>query len=322
MLDELPSDVIGICEIAEQQTVHRNLLSFFAIPANKWREMKDIWSRGEPIPDLPIMLKTLQTTDPKTLYAPRVIEHRLIGACMTESTFLTGLLRHKNIPARIRAGYFQNTMNNSDHVIDFWENNVRGRGIRKDLLKKNPQEWKKLMNDITRREQIEVDKHIEHWICEYWDNHQDKWRILDANRTFLKASSNIEVGYHLPAKHFQFAYEAWKIMRTSDHFNPDQYAEYPHDGRTHIRSQLLLDYYCLLNHDMAGFDNQTGSTSDFIKRKRYEDVPPDELDELDSLANLLAQEPSIDELVHFFHSSKTLQIVSAESDPYSFVYKK
>jgi hypothetical protein len=213
-------------------------------------------------------------------------------------------------------------MNNSDHIISFWENNVRGGGIQNDLLKKNPKEWKKLMNDITKREQIEVDKHIEHLVCEYWDKSEDRWRIIDANTTFLKASSDIEVSYHLPLKHFQFAYEAWKIMRTSDNFNPDQYAEYPHDSRTHIRSQLILDYYCLLNHEMAGFDNQTGVTSDFVKRKRFDNASTEELGELDALADLLSKKPSIIDLVSFYHSAKTLQIKSSESDPYSFVYKK
>ena len=322
MLNDLPENIIGICEIAEQQTVHRNLLPYLGIPRDEWEEMVTIWPRGEPIPNLSSMLEALKNTDPHTLYAPRPVKHRLIGACMTESTFLTGLLRYKKIPARIRAGYFKNTMVNANHVINFWENNVRGRGIRADLLKENPEEWKTLMNDITRREQIEVDKHIEHWVCEFWDQDQMKWRILDANRTFLKASSDIEVGYFLPLTHFQFAHEAWKIMRNSDNFNPDQYAEYPYDGRTHIRSQLLLDFYCLLNHDMAGFDNQSGPISDFVKRKSFEEVSPDHLNELDALADILSKQPSIKDLVNFYYTSPTLQIESAEMDPFSFVYDK
>ena len=43
MLDKLPKDVIEICKIAEQQTVHRNLLPYFGIPADKWVEMNNIW---------------------------------------------------------------------------------------------------------------------------------------------------------------------------------------------------------------------------------------------------------------------------------------
>jgi hypothetical protein len=175
------------------------------------------------------------------------------------------------------------------------------------------------MNDITRRNQISVDKHIEHWICEYWDESKGQWRLLDANTTFLKASSGIQVGYHLPPKHFEFAHEAWQSMRKNVDFNPDQYAEWPQDGRSHIRSQLLLDYYSLLNHDMAGFDDQEGEVHRFIKQKIYEDTPKVELMELDALARLLSRDPTVEQLVEFYHQSKTLRIETAEEDRFSLL---
>jgi hypothetical protein len=178
------------------------------------------------------------------------------------------------------------------------------------------------MNAITMRQQIEVDKHIEHWICEYWEKNEERWRLLDANDTFLEASSDIHVGFFLPKKHYEFAFEAWQKMRSTEDFNPYQYAEEPQDGRSHIRSQMLLDFYCLLNHDMAGFDDQSGDVMKFIKRKRYEDASTDELKELDALAELLAQCPTTDELVEFYRRSKTLRLEAAEKDPYSFVYSK
>lgn len=185
-----------------------------------------------------------------------------------------------------------------------------------------PKAWKEAMNAITMRQQIEVDKHIEHWICEYWEKNEERWRLLDANDTFLEASSDIHVGFFLPKKHYEFAFEAWQKMRSTEDFNPYQYAEEPQDGRSHIRSQMLLDFYCLLNHDMAGFDDQSGDVMKFIKRKRYEDASTDELKELDALAELLAQCPTTDELVEFYRRSKTLRLEAAEKDPYSFVYSK
>ena len=81
-------------------------------------------------------------------------------------------------------------------------------------------------------------------------------------------------------------------MRSTEDFNPEQYQEYPQDGRSHIRSKLLLDFFCLLNHDMAGFDDQSGAVMEFIKRKTYADTTPEELEELDMLASLLSQNPS------------------------------
>ncbi len=322
MLEKLPDDVIEICKIAKQQTVHHNLLPYFGIPSSKWTKMNRIWPSGAPIPGMSEMLAALREAGPNNLYDKRQVEQRLIGACMLESAFLTGLLRSKGIPARIRAGYFKDIMANKEHVINFWENVSRTRGVERELLEQDPKQWKELMNNITKREQVDVNKHIEHWICEYWDKNEQRWRLLDANDTFLKASSGLDFGFHLPREHYQFAYEAWEKMRGTKDFNPDQYQEYPQDGRSHIRSQLLLDFFCLLNHDMAGFDDQSGEVMEFIKGKAYTDTSPEELEELDRLAHLLSQNPTKDELVTFYQNSKTFRIEQAEKDPYSFVFLK
>ncbi len=322
MLADLPEDIIGICDIARQQTVHHNLLPYYGIARDKWEQMNRIWPPGKPIPGMSEMLAALKEAEPHNLYEKRAVEHRLIGACMLESAFLTGLLRYRGIPARIRAGYFEDIMENRDHVVAFWENVSRARGIERELMEENPQRWKEIMNAITIREQIEVDKHIEHWICEYWDKNEERWRLLDANDTFLKASSGLDVGYQLPAEHFQFAFEAWKEMRGTERFNPDQYAEGRQDGRSHIRSQLLLDFYSLLNHDMAGFDDQSGAAMEFIKMETYQDASNQELKELDMLADLLSQNPTPEEIVAFYETSDTLRLEAAESDPYSFVFKR
>jgi hypothetical protein len=111
-------------------------------------------------------------------------------------------------------------------------------------------------------------------------------------------------------------------MRGTEDFNPDQYQEYPQDGHSHIRSQMLLDFFCLLNHDMAGFEDQSGDVMNFIKRKTYADSSPEELEELDMLAELLSQNPTKDELVAFYKNSKTLRIEEVEKDPHSFVFMK
>jgi hypothetical protein len=322
MLADLPEDIFEICEIARQQIVHHNLLPYYGITQDRREQMNRIWPQGKPIPGMSEMLAALKDAEPHNLYAKRAIEHRLIGACMLESTFLTGLLRYRGIPARIRAGYFEDIMGNRDHVVAFWENVSRARGIERELLEENPQQWKEIMNAITLSEQIEVDKHIEHWICEYWDKDEERWRLLDANDTFLKASSGLDVGFHLPTGHYQFAFEAWKEMRSKEGFNPDQYAEGRQDGRSHIRSQLLLDFYSLLNHDMAGFDDQSGATMEFVKRKTYQDASIQELKELDVLADLLSRGPTPQEIVAFYRTCSTLRLEAAESDPYSFIYKK
>jgi hypothetical protein len=313
MLKKLPNDVIGICEIAKQQSVHHNLLPYFKIPKSKWDNMNRIWP-----PYMYDQLKALKDTEPFNLYENRPVEQRLIGACMSESHFLAGLLRYKKIPARLRAGYFKDISSNKEHFFEFWMNVARVKGWASSLLN-DPEKWKENITAFLNR-QLSANHYIEHWVCEYWDKSEKKWRILDANDTFLKASSGIEVGFHLPKKHFEYAYEAWKKMRSDKNFNPDQYFEEPQDGRSHIRSQLLWDFFSLLNHDLAGYSTPKRSTYQFVKQKKYEDTSKEELEELDKLADLLSREPTRDELVAFYKSSKTLKLEAAEKDPYSFVY--
>ncbi|MCP4298658.1 MAG: hypothetical protein GY786_23975, partial [Proteobacteria bacterium] len=131
-----------------------------------------------------------------------------------------------------------------------------------------------------------------------------------------------EVGFHLPETYFQHAFEAWKKMRSEKNFNPDQYRESEQDGRSHIRAQLLWDFFSLLNHDLAGIGQPSRDSYIFIKEKRYEEASNQVLEELDKLASLLSQDPTKDELVAFYHRCKTLKLEAVEKDPYSFVFSK
>ncbi|MCK4776173.1 MAG: hypothetical protein KAT30_15365, partial [Candidatus Krumholzibacteria bacterium] len=217
MLEKLPTDLSIICEVAKRQTVHHDLLSYFGVPREEWDGMDRVWP-----PRMSDILSALEHRPPHTLYADRPVEQRIIGACMLESHLLAGMLRYTNIPARIRAGYFKNVRGNTDVVISFWEDVSRAEGIEQELLEQDATAWKQAMNRIAQ-EQIDVNHYIEHWICEYWDEEEKRWRLLDANNTFLFASSGIKVGFHLPGEYFEYAFEAWKKMRKDKNFNPDQY---------------------------------------------------------------------------------------------------
>ncbi len=316
MLDELPDDVIGICEIAEQQMVHHNLLIYHGIPYNKRNEMRNTYP-----PNLNDILKDLKETEPYNLYDKRQITQRIVGSCTKESHFLAGLLRYKGIPARLRVGYFKDVLNNKEHFFNFWLTNFKGRGIMGQLLEENPERWNEELNALLNRK-LKANKYFEHWICEYWDNDMKKWRILDANTTFLKASFNIEVGFHLPDKHWENAYQSWLKMRINENFNPDQYREDEMDGASHVRGELLLDFFNLLNHDMAGFAETSNDAYAFIKERVFAEISEEELLELDELANLLSQNLTKEDLVAYYQNSKTLKLEVVEKDPYSFVFDK
>ena len=316
-------DVVAIAELAKGLTVHHNLLPHYRVPRESWGEMTRPWP-----PKLPDLLSALQDTGPGNLTDPRRIEDRVVGGCMLESHLLAGMLRHRDIPARTRAGYFRNVNGNAPHILDFWENTLRERRINAELLEQDPERWRQEIRAFTQS-QIDLDHRIEHWVVEYWDEDRRTWRVLDANTTFLAASSGLDVGYHLPREYFEYAWEAWRTMRTADDFNPDQYAEWPQDGRSHIRSQLLWDFFSLLNHDIAGNDTSLWQGDDptpaerrafaFVKERSFEEISEEELGELDRLAELLAGEPTMEELTAFYRETSTLRLETVESDPHSFV---
>lgn len=312
MLNSLPDNPLAIAEIASRQMIHHNNLQSFNIASDE----KSIQTPFPP--NFSKILSTLGNVEPYKLSIDRAPENRLIGACISESYFLAGLLRFKNIPVRIRAGYFKNINEHSDHVIDFWEKVAKYRGYNQELLQNDSLTWKKNQNAYNQS-QIDADHHIEHWICEYWNKEKQQWVLLDANKDFLKLSSQIEVDYELSKNYFEYAHEAWLAMRSNRDYNPQMHEEYPQDGRSHIRSQLLVDFYNLLNHDLSCYSDIDLSSRQFIKERTYEELTEDEILELDALARVLSKNPSISQLVTFYNESKTLQIKSAKMDEFSFV---
>lgn len=315
LIHNLPNDPLAIAEIASKQMIHHNNLQSFNIPKD------DPKIRTPFPPQLTNILSVLDSIEPYELSINRLPKKRLVGACVSESYFLTGLLRNKGIPARVRAGYFKNINQHPSHIIAFWEEVARYRGFNAQLLKEDPDAWKKNQNTYTQS-QIDADHHIEHWICEYWNEEKQEWILLDANKDFLRLSSNIEVDYELPKDYYEFAHEAWLSMRADSDYNPDKHNEYPQDGRSHIRSQLLADFYSLLNHDISPYSNIDIPSREFVKKRTFDELSESELIELDKLANLLSQNPPINKLIEFHRNSETLKINSALLDSYSFVSNK
>jgi hypothetical protein len=323
MLDLLPAEPVEIAAVAGRLTVHHNLLVHFEVPEDEWSDLENVWP-----PRARDLLAALARRGPGDPLGERQVTDRLRSACMTESHLLATMLRHRDIPVRVRAGYFRDVYTDEDHLVAFWEKNSRAKGVAADLLRDDPERWLEVNHEYTRG-QVAVDKHVEHWIAQYWDDGREEWRLLDANTTFLKAMSDIDVDVHLPRRHFELAWEAWRKMRTSAEFNPDQYAEWPQDGRSHIRSQLLWDFYSLLNHDIAGHDNtawpEGGATSAeretyaFVKETEYEALSAEDLELLDTLAELLSRDPDVGELAAFYRDHEALHIPTLDGDPYSFV---
>jgi hypothetical protein len=109
-------------------------------------------------------------------------------------------------------------------------------------------------------------------------------------------------------------------MRTDPGFDPDRYSEDPQDGRSHIRSQVLSDFYSLLHHDVAGQGEPSSETWEFVKGRKYQKLSARELEELDRLASVMSEAPGVEQLLELYLRSPTLRLEAAEQDPYCFLF--
>jgi hypothetical protein len=313
MLAQLPAEPHAIASLARAQTIHHNLLPHFGVARDQWPSLP----RARP-PRLDLILQALAETPPHTLSEARRPEQRIVSACVLESHFLAGLLRHRGHRVRIRVGYFKNIRSDAEHVVAFWERVMREKGVQADLLDRDPELWRETVNAFSQR-QNEVDHHIEHWICELWEEEAAEWRLFDANDEFLRAHSSLDVGFFLAPDFFEYAHEGWLRIRSGD-CEPDQYREDEQDGRSHARSQLVWDLASLLNHDAAGIDDPDGRDYAFIKHQTYEETSAEELAALDELAYLLAA-GRVDELADFYRATPALRLEGAERDRHSRVFR-
>lgn len=309
LLKELPDDFEQMCKIANLQSVHHTMMSQWKIPRSEWKIAKADH-------DIKDMLDTLKVKGNGKLSVDRELQDRIFGACTKESIFSTSMLRAKGISARIRVGYFTN-LYSGEKALDFWRN-VNNYA--------NTTPYDSVQFDDYTLYMKSVNKAIEHWVTEYWDQENQGWRILDIRPEYVQAYG-LDVDYHLPDKYFEFGYEAWNKINNPEFIN-DTYSEGELDGKSHTRYQMLMDFYSLLNHDVPGIFDDDGKdisgkeNNEEIKflRKKYDSLSEIEIQELNGLADLLDKNPSVEELIIFYNNSSTLKMDSIEQDPYSFIY--
>lgn len=308
MLDELPSDVEAICDIANKQVLHYRLLSQNKIPRSEWKNSSAHY-------DIRDILDTLRTKGSGDLGLDRSLEDRVLSNCVKESIFLTALLRHRGIPARIRVGYLTN-LYKGDKAIEFWQN--------VNLYERTEPVDTSVYNGWTRNN-AKVNRSIEHYVTEYWDEETNQWRVLDAMPEFLEYHGvGLSNKYHLAeGENFEFA---WQVWQKRDSITEDAYSERGWSAKTHIRYQMLMDFYSLLNHEGTGVFDDNGIQTDQNDERRaflekdYDSLTNIEILELDRLSDFIGSYPTTTELVDFYFASHTLQLEEIETDSFSFIY--
>lgn len=116
--DELPSDIKQLCHILQEFMLHfldAEQLGY-DIPASRLSEL-DLRHTNK-------LLEKIIHLDDRPLYQSRTMEKKLIGCCRDFSLLLCSILRHKNIPARLRFGFstFQIPGFHHDQVLlEYWD---------------------------------------------------------------------------------------------------------------------------------------------------------------------------------------------------------
>jgi hypothetical protein len=111
----LPSDVVGICRVAQSLVIPPDLAPAVGIPEerNDEREIRPAHA----------LVARLTALDPTPLTEPRPPQHRVVGTCRDFTVLSCAFLRHRGIPARARCGfatYFEQTKFVDHWVVEYW----------------------------------------------------------------------------------------------------------------------------------------------------------------------------------------------------------
>lgn len=109
---DLPGDVPSLCKIVQGLILHSadgNLYNY-QIPLHRLKELDNRYCEN--------ILASILALDASPLTITRPAAKRVIGICRDSSVLLCSILRHKNIPARLRVGF------SIYHFPDFYHDQV------------------------------------------------------------------------------------------------------------------------------------------------------------------------------------------------------
>lgn len=119
LFDALPADIGALCAVVRNITLHYRAGPRVGFDIPKAR-LAEIDTRS-----CELMLKRIVALDSRPLAELRAPEQRLIGCCRDASLLLCSMLRHKDVPARVRYGfapYLSKDGFNGDHaVVEYWD---------------------------------------------------------------------------------------------------------------------------------------------------------------------------------------------------------
>lgn len=119
MYKEIPDDISEIIKVVQKVTIHPEEAAQYNIRLSKKQKDEEL------LRAIPEMLREIKKNDARSLIYAREPAKRLVGICRDMSVLLVSILRYKNIPSRVRAGfanYFDSEIKYEDHwVAEYWD---------------------------------------------------------------------------------------------------------------------------------------------------------------------------------------------------------
>jgi len=112
LFNDLPDDIPSLCSIVQGLILHMHWAERYGVRLSEKRLGEANLRR------ISRQLERIMEINDSLLTVRRALESKLVGNCRDFSTFLTAILRHKNVPARARCGF--GTYFTKDSFEDHW----------------------------------------------------------------------------------------------------------------------------------------------------------------------------------------------------------
>lgn len=146
--------------------------------------------------------------------------------------------------------------------------------------------------------------YIDHWVCEYWNEAEQRWILVDAQldelqRDVLKITFD---PLDVPRDQFIVGGAAWKMCRKGES-DPDRFGIFDMHGMDFVKGDFIRDVAALNKVELLPWDCWGMILMD------YATLPPDDLSMLDRLADLTSKDvPDFDLVRQLYESDPRLQV--------------
>src|SRR5512138_428586 len=146
--------------------------------------------------------------------------------------------------------------------------------------------------------------YIDHWVCEYWNEAEQRWRLVDAQldsfqREALKIPFNT---LDVPRDQFVVGAAAWKLCRGGQ-ADPAKFGIFDMNGIDFVKGDFIRDVAALNKVELLPWDCWGMILTEAAA------LPPDDLSMLDRLADLTYQDvPDFEAVRQLYESDPRLRV--------------